>query len=81
MHLSADSVDDLSVGVDTLDEGDHSLDLGVVGVEVVVVDVQPKVRESKERAMRYDHLLGVGVCSPRILEGQGDERLQMASER
>jgi hypothetical protein len=41
MHLCADTVDGVGVGlVDPVDEADHSVDLGVDGVEVVVVDVE-----------------------------------------
>ena len=41
MHLSTDTVNELgSTAVDTLDQADHSLNLGVVRVEVVVVNVQ-----------------------------------------
>ena len=40
MGLCADTVDELAVRVDATHEGDHTLDLGVIGVEIVVVDVE-----------------------------------------
>lgn len=57
MALCADTVDQPACRVGPADEGDESLDLGVVRVEVVVVDVQ----------------LRGGVCGTRGLEGDGDE--------
>lgn len=41
MHLSTDGIDQSSSAVDSFHERDHSLGFGVVGVQVVVVDVQP----------------------------------------
>jgi hypothetical protein len=41
MHLCADTVDGVGVGlVDPVDEAHQSVDLGVDGVQVVVVDVE-----------------------------------------
>jgi len=43
MHLCTDTVDDVTSSIHTLDEGNHSLGLCIVGVEVVVVNVEPVV--------------------------------------
>jgi hypothetical protein len=59
MGLCADTVDELAVRVGAADEGNHTLDLGVVGVEVVIVDVE----------------FGGWVSSAGGLECDGDERL------
>lgn len=42
VHLGTYSFDELAIGIDALDEGNHSLGLRVVRVQVVVVDVQSK---------------------------------------
>lgn len=64
MHLGADSLNELAVGVHALDEGDHSLSLCIVGVQVVVVNVQPGavVRiEISERLVGNSPGTGVGL--------------------
>jgi hypothetical protein len=41
MGLCANAIDSARVGlVDTVDQGDHASDLGIVRVEIVVVDVK-----------------------------------------
>lgn len=57
MHLGTNTVDKSRGLVLALNESDHSLDLGVVRVKVVVVDVQ----------------LGGAISSASGLEGDGDE--------
>jgi len=41
MGLRTNTIDKLGTRVDLLDEGDESSDLGVGGVQSVLVDVQP----------------------------------------
>lgn len=59
MGLCADTVDELAVCVGALHEGDHTLNFGIVGVEVEVVDVQ----------------LSVGISSTGGFECDGNKRL------
>lgn len=42
MHLGADTIDEADAArVDTVDYPNDTLNLGVVGVKVVVIDVEP----------------------------------------
>lgn len=64
MHLCTDTVNDPAICILALDKSNHSLNLGIIGVEVIVVYVQ----------------LGIRICTACGLEGDGNEGLYTSLE-
>jgi len=61
MHLGADTVYELLRAVRALDKGNHSLDLGIVGVEIEVVDVEFSGAISVTSSLECNANEGLGV--------------------
>lgn len=57
MGLCADTVNELAVGVDAVHQLDDTLDLGVVRVQVVVVDVELKRASEDKVGQDCEHVL------------------------
>lgn len=77
MHLCADTVDILMVCIDTLNEVDDTPSLRIVGVKVVIVDVEPEGTDLGQAVVvMKDYLHGVGIRSTSRSEGYRDEWLE-----
>jgi len=61
MHLSTNTIYELLRAVRTPDKGNHPLDLGIVGVEIVIVDVEFSSAISATSSLECDANEGLGV--------------------
>ena len=78
--LRSDTINELGARVDLLDEVDDGGDLGVGGIETIVVDVKPLLLLAMfgQESM---HLLGRWVCSASSLECDVDETVTAKDPR
>ena len=61
MHLGTNTIDELLRAVRALDEGNHSLNFGIVGVEIVIVDVEFSGAISVTSGLEGDTNEGLGI--------------------
>jgi len=61
MHLGTNTIYELLRAIRALDKGNHSLDLGIVGVKIVVVDVEFGGAISITSSLECDANKGLGV--------------------
>ena len=61
MHLGTNTIDELLRAVCALDEGNHSLNFGIVGVEIVIVNVEFSGAISVTSGLEGDTNEGLGI--------------------